>query len=122
MSDQINDLCFDDLSKEAKGELLNEMVQELAIETQLPIHVVINLVAKYYKTSERKVRRFLRLVDSDFVANNNVVIFHNEKPIFRTSAMAIMWRGLSRLKPVFENESEINYPLLKSTIEEYFSK
>lgn len=117
------ELTFASMDENVIASVLNEMVTEIAKEEKLPVSIAINLVAKYYEVTRNKIKKYLRKINSDFVANNNVVIFDGEEPIRRTAAMAIMYKGLAKLKPLYlENKHQIEFTSWKNYIGDFYCK
>jgi hypothetical protein len=61
------------------------MIDELGIETELPVTAIYEVLAAHYECDAEDIREKLKEVDSKYVANNNVLGFINGKPYKRTA-------------------------------------
>lgn len=115
-----SEIQFSDCSDTEKAYVLHDIIEELAIETQLPVSYILQMVANNYGMKLRKLKKLLLLIQSCFVQNNNVVLYVKGEPIFRTNANSIMWKGLCKLKTAFKDEEEVNVRVVRNMINEFF--
>lgn len=67
------------------AELINEIIYEIAIDTEEYIPTIIEDISKYYVIPKKYVIFALKKIDSPFTANNNIVFFYKGKEIKRTA-------------------------------------
>jgi hypothetical protein len=84
--------------REDFGFLANEIVDEIVRDSVLPAKDVIALVAGHYDVCPAELIKCLKLVNSPFTANNNVVFYDGEKFVKRTTHLAQVHRIFDRLK------------------------
>jgi len=107
------------------GLLADEVIRNIAIETEEAVRFIIKDVAKYYNISEDELRKALRLVDSDFVSNNSIIFYNGTKFIKRTSFLSqtlkIVGKVGHKLKKVYGDEKDIDIKFILDIIEHEYS-
>ncbi len=66
------------------------IIDEIAIETELPIEMILSLLSDYYDMSIDEIETCLSKIDSKYIEYNRVVGYIDGKPMKRTSeSMAV---------------------------------
>jgi hypothetical protein len=74
------------LSKLDRAELLEEIIETMAMESGKHVDIVINEVARHYEIPEKKIVDHLKSIDSIFVNDTNRIVgYIDGEPIKRTT-------------------------------------
>lgn len=74
------------LSELERAELLENMIEDMAITTGKHVDIIINELARHYNTSEKILTKHLKLIDSKFIdETNRIVGYIDGEPIKRTT-------------------------------------
>ena len=57
-----------------RGEVFHDMIEEIAVETELPVAVVMELIADALDTSVAEIKSELRKVESPYVFGSSVIL------------------------------------------------
>lgn len=113
---------FMQLKKSEKAIVITEMVDELAKETELPIDVVIALIAKYKEFSKSQVEQYIKIVDS--ILLYQVAFYSNKKRVYKNQVdaevKATLFKKLSGV--LLQNPFEVDIVWLRKTIQEFISE
>ena len=97
---------------------------ELAIETELPLKHIYELLSEYYKVSVDEIKIVLKKQHKEWFKNNNIVIYIEGKPIKRTAIYMSSNKILSKLfrRINITNRSELTKDDKKFIMKELRSK
>jgi uncharacterized protein (UPF0297 family) len=74
------------LSKLDRAELLEEIVETMAMETCKHVDIIINEVARHYGITEKKIVDLLKSINSKFVNDTNRIVgYIDGEPLKRTT-------------------------------------
>lgn len=110
---------FMQLEKEEKAQVITEMVETIAIETELPIDICIAIVAEYKNYSIQRIEKYIKLVDS--ILLYQVAFYHNNRRIYKHQVDNEIKECLvNKLTNVItSNPFEVDVVWLRKVIQEY---
>lgn len=79
------------------ADILNAIIEELAIETEAYIPNIIKTVADHYSIHPSHIISALKTINSDFTANNNIICYYCGKPIKRTTYTCAQRRIIEKI-------------------------
>jgi hypothetical protein len=85
------------------ADVLNEMIFEIAIETESYIPNIISDLAKFYKIPLKRFTAALTKINSQFTCNNNIVYYFQKLPVRRTAYSCAQRKLLMRLGTKLKN-------------------
>ena len=110
---------FMQLEKEERAQIISEMVETIAIETELPIDICVAIVAEYKNYSIRRIERYIKIVDP--ILLYQVAFYHNNKRIYKQQVDNEIKECLvNKLTDVIaSNPFEVDVVWLRKVIQEY---
>jgi hypothetical protein len=103
------------------GYVIEEIIKELAIDTELPVSLVIDLVSKELEISVNEIKNKLLKINSKFTRSNSIIGYINGKPLLRTTSYCAIHSLFNKIKKKFNirdmNDKELN--LMYNTIVDY---
>lgn len=96
------------LTLKEEGFVLHDIIDTLAKDTQLPVNILIDLVAKETDRDRKHMIKALKAFNSCFTANNAIVGYIGDKPNKRTaifcSADKILKKMKTKLYPALDDD------------------
>jgi len=112
-------MTFMSLSLEDKAEVIYTMVEDLAIETGLPIDICVAMIADYKGWSKHQVEKYIKIHDDKLLYQ--VAFFDGEKKVYKyqidSEVKSCLLKKLTDL--ITSNPFEVSSTWLRKVIQEY---
>ena len=109
---------FMQLNQDEKARVITDMVETIAIETELPINICIQLVAEYKNYSAKRIEEYV--IKTDSILLYQVAFYQNGNRVYKHQVDAEVKSCLKErlLKLIEQNPFEVNMVWLRKTIQE----
>lgn len=115
-----NTLEFMKLNKTERAEVITDMVTELAKETELPLPIVIAMIAEYKNCSVYQIEQYMKIHDADLFYQ--VAYYDCGQKVYKHQMDSKVRNILEEYlyQPILEHPFNVSASWIKKTIEDFF--